>query len=86
LIWIVASPATSTNQASGSGSKKPEAIGDMLQRLGIEEDEFDDLVFEEEESAPKLGIKWMALVKVHTANPFSPVTFEQHMRNVWAPA
>jgi hypothetical protein len=47
---------------SGSGSKKPKAIDDLLQRLGIEDDEIDDLVFEEEESVPKEGVKWMALV------------------------
>jgi hypothetical protein len=82
----MASPASSTNQSSGSGIKKAEAIGDMMQRLGIEEDEIDDLVFEEEESAPKQGIKSMALAKVHTTNLFSPLTFEQHMRNAWSPA
>ncbi|KAK1629311.1 hypothetical protein QYE76_003626 [Lolium multiflorum] len=82
----MASPATSSTQASGSGSKKEEAIGEMLNRLGIEDDELDDLVFEEEESAPKQGIKWMALAKVHTANNFSPITFENHMRNAWSPA
>jgi hypothetical protein len=28
----------------------------------------------------------MALLKVHTANQFSPITFEQHMTNAWLPA
>jgi hypothetical protein len=81
----MASPTnSSTNNASGSGSKEKETIDDMLNRLGIEEEEFDDLVFEEEE-APKEGLKWMALAKVHTSNPFSPQTFEQHMRVAWSP-
>ena len=81
--WVeaMASPVSSSNKASGLGSKKEEKIGDMMQRLGIEEDEFNDLVFAEEETAPKQGMKWLALVKVHTTNPFSPVTFENHMRN-----
>jgi hypothetical protein len=82
----MASPAQSSNQASGSGSKKPEAIGDLLQRLGIDDDELDDLVFEDEESAPKQGIKWMALAKVHSSVQFSPLAFEQNMRNAWSPA
>jgi hypothetical protein len=47
-------------------------INDLLQRLGIEEDEFDDLVFEEEAMAPKEGMKWIALARVHTTNFFSP--------------
>jgi hypothetical protein len=48
----------------------------MLLHLGIEEDAMDDLVFEEEEAAPKEGIKWMALARVHTDNFFIPQTFE----------
>jgi hypothetical protein len=58
----------------------------MLLRLGIEEDEYDDLVLDEEEGAPNQGIKWMALVKVHTSNYFSSQTFEQHMKVAWSPA
>jgi hypothetical protein len=50
------SPANSLNQAEGSRSKKDEAIGDLLERLGREEDELNDLVFEEE-SAPKKGME-----------------------------
>jgi hypothetical protein len=61
----------SASQASGSGTKKPENLNEMLNRLGIEEDEIDDLVFEETD-IPKEGIKWMALAKVHTTNYFSP--------------
>jgi hypothetical protein len=61
-----------------------ESIDDMLERLRIEEEEFDDLVFEEEE-APKEGIKWMALCRIHSTNYFSAESFEQHMRVAWSP-
>jgi hypothetical protein len=57
LWFAMASPANSSNQAGGSGTKKDEAIGDLLQRLGLEEDELDDLVFEDEDSAPKQGME-----------------------------
>jgi hypothetical protein len=43
-------------------------------------------VFEEEESAPKKGVKWMALVRVHASNYFSPQSFEQTMHIAWSPA
>jgi hypothetical protein len=33
----------------------------MLQRLGFDEDELDDMVFEEEQDVPKEGVKWLAL-------------------------
>jgi hypothetical protein len=82
----MASPAASTSNQSGGSGKKAEALDDLLNRLGIEDDEIDDLVFEEEESAPKEGIKWMALVRVHTSNYFSPQAFEQNMKVAWSPA
>jgi hypothetical protein len=58
----------------------------MLHRLGIGEGDFDDVVFEEIEDAPKEGLKWMALARVHTTNYFSASMFEQHMRVAWSPA
>ena len=63
------------------GCKKDESLDDMLQCLGI-----DDLVFEEEQEAPKEGVKWLALARVHTSNYFSSQTFEQHMMTAWSPA
>jgi hypothetical protein len=80
------SGSSSSNKPSGSESKEKEKISDMLQRLGIEEDEYDDLVLEDEEEAPIQGLKWMALARVHTSNFFSPQTFEQHMKVAWSPA
>jgi hypothetical protein len=72
------SPTSSSATQSGgeSGVRKEEHLGDLLLRLGIEDDEINDLVFEDEEDAPVGGIKWMALVKVHTMNYFSAQTFE----------
>jgi hypothetical protein len=42
--------------------------------------DFDDMVFEEVEGAPKEVMKWMASSSVHTTNYFSTSTFQQHMR------
>jgi hypothetical protein len=80
------SESSGVGGSSDQGRKKRESLEEMLLRLGIEEDAADDLVFEEEETAPKEGIKWMALARVHTDNFFSPQTFEQHMRFAWSPA
>jgi hypothetical protein len=82
---MVEPASSSTTRGSGSGSKKPDDLDDLLQRLGIDEDEIDDLIFEDTD-LPKEGIKWMALARVHTTNFFSPQTFEQHMRVAWSPA
>jgi hypothetical protein len=42
----MADPGTcSSTGPGGSGRKQKEHINEMLERLGIEDDEFDDLVF-----------------------------------------
>ncbi|KAK1660417.1 hypothetical protein QYE76_048576 [Lolium multiflorum] len=83
---MAATSENSGNWPDGSNKQKEEGIDDMLHRLGIGEDDFDDLVFEEIEGAPKEAMKWMALARVHTTNYFSLSTFEQHMRVAWSPA
>jgi hypothetical protein len=80
------SSTSSANRAEGSGAKKAEALDAMLQRLGIEDDKIDDLIFEDEPEVPKERMKWFALPRVHTENYFSPQTFEQHMKVAWSPA
>jgi hypothetical protein len=47
------SGTSSSSIPGGSGIKKDEKIDEMLLRLGIEDDEFADVVFEEEDEAPK---------------------------------
>jgi hypothetical protein len=43
-------------------------LDEMIQSLGIDEEELDDLVFEDEAEAPKEGLKWFSLARVHTEN------------------
>jgi hypothetical protein len=76
----------SSDRSEGSAVKKQEGLDDMLQRLGIGEDEIDDLIFKDEEEAPNKGIKWLALARVHTTKFFIHQTFEQHMKTAWSPA
>jgi hypothetical protein len=76
--------AMATKEGPQSGNTK-ESINDLKDKLGIEVDDLDDLIFEDEEETPKEGMKWTSLVRIHTDNPFSPQTFEQHMRNAWSP-
>ena len=67
-------------------AEKEKPIDDLLHRLGIEDDEYDDLIIVDEVDVPLEGMKWMALARVHTTNYFSPQTFEQHMKVAWSPA
>jgi hypothetical protein len=82
---MATSSESSSNAPGEPGAAQGEAIQDMLQRLGIQDDG-DDLVFQEQEEVPREGLKWFALVRVHTGNYFSPQMFEQHMKTAWSPA
>ena len=57
---------------NGSGVEGEQSIDDLLQRLGIEEDQLDDFVLDDEPAVPLEGMKWLALARVHTSNFFSP--------------
>jgi hypothetical protein len=81
---MVTSSTSSSYQAGWWGTKKAEALDDILRHLSIYEEEIDDLE-EEEKDDPKEGMKWFALARVHTGNHFSVQTFEQHMKVAWIP-
>lgn len=67
-----------------SGSK--DGLDEMMWRMGIEDEEYNDVVFEKMEDLANEGIKWPALARVHTANEFAPPTFYSHMRTAWGMA
>jgi hypothetical protein len=49
----------------------------MMKRLGLREEDMDDVVFEEEEKQPVEAIRWMAVAKVHTEVEFSHYWFKK---------
>lgn len=52
--------------------------------MGLEEKDFEDDVIFEGEEVPQQGIKWMALMKVHTSNQFTRSTFYANMTAAWS--
>ena len=49
------------DKASGSKTVDLEDVAEMMERLGLLEDDLDDVVFEEQEAPPPESIRWMAL-------------------------
>jgi hypothetical protein len=71
-------------EPSGSGTKEKEDIEEMMKRLGLTEDDLDDVVFEEE--APPLNeesTRWLAIARVHTETEYSQFWFYKNMRAAW---
>ncbi|KAE8813401.1 hypothetical protein D1007_09398 [Hordeum vulgare] len=69
--------------AFGNSQGKDDDLGDFFEKLDLHEDEFDDVVVEEE--APELleEIRWIALARVHTPKLFSQTAFYKDMRAAW---
>ncbi|KAE8818794.1 hypothetical protein D1007_03392 [Hordeum vulgare] len=62
---------------------KDKDLGDFFDKLDLHEEEFDDVVVEEE--APELleDVRWVALARVHTSKIFSQSAFYKDMRAAW---
>ena len=52
-------------------------VEEMLKKLGIAEDDFYDVVVEEDEELPAEAIQWMAIVRVHTEKACAQYWFSE---------
>ncbi|XBI35242.1 hypothetical protein VPH35_120948 [Triticum aestivum] len=76
--------ATSDAFSTNLGSQgRDDDLGDFFDKLDLHEEEFDDVVVEEE--APELleEIRWVALARVQTMKNFSQSAFYKDMRAAW---
>jgi hypothetical protein len=55
----------------------------MMKQLGINEDDLDDVVFEEEEQPPSTATRWLAIGRVYTGGDYSSYCFFQNVHSAW---
>lgn len=72
--------------ASGAAAvedMEDKELASLMEELGIVDEEFDDLVYEDEveENAP--DPRWLAIGKVHTTHEYGDFWFYKNMRNAW---
>ncbi|KAM0840031.1 hypothetical protein ACQ4PT_059934 [Festuca glaucescens] len=58
-------------------------IDSMFDRLEIAEEEFDDLVLEDDDAELQESTRWLAVARVQCPKTFSHEAFFQQMRNAW---
>ncbi|KAI5008048.1 hypothetical protein ZWY2020_009096 [Hordeum vulgare] len=73
-------------EASGSRSKPTDDLSVLLERLHLEEDELDNIVWEEEAEEPNEKPKWLALARVLTTKSFDQGALIADMKAAWNPA
>jgi hypothetical protein len=71
-----------TNQASSSSGGADEGVLKLMERLGINEEDLDDVVLEEEEQPPVEATRWLATAKVFTNGEYSSFWFFKNMRSI----
>jgi hypothetical protein len=71
------------NTASGSGAKDVDDVEGLMVKLGLREEDLDDVVFEEQEGHSEETTRWLAVGKVHTESDFSHFWFFKNMRAAW---
>ncbi|KAK1631429.1 hypothetical protein QYE76_005744 [Lolium multiflorum] len=75
--------AADEGSASQGFGTQGAGIGSMFDRLEIGEDEFDDLVLEEDDAEILESTRWLAVARVHCPKTFSHEAFFHQMRNAW---
>ncbi|KAE8804042.1 hypothetical protein D1007_20004 [Hordeum vulgare] len=80
---MASAPDAFSSTSLGSQGKQDEELGDFFELLDLHEEEFDDVIVEEE--APDLveEIPWLALARVQTLKKFSQAAFFKDMRAAW---
>src|SRR4051812_7087777 len=76
------------NMGDGSSNQggDVQGAGDMLDRLTLQDDELDDLVWEEEPDMAEVRPKWLALCRLLTSKSFSQGALIGDMKAAWNPA
>ncbi|KAM0884186.1 hypothetical protein ACQ4PT_031138 [Festuca glaucescens] len=69
--------------ASSSTGSGGDDLGEMMRKLGLREEDLDDVVFEDETPPLAEATRWLAIAKVHTDREYSDFWFYKNMRTAW---
>jgi hypothetical protein len=88
-MWVLSEMATKStveamkSGASGSGTTGADDVEALMAKLGLREEDLDDVVFEEEGNQSGEATSWLAVGRVHTNTEFSHFWFFKNMRTAW---
>ena len=69
--------------ASASAVKEEKELADLMEELGIVDEEIDDLIYEDEVPDDSPDPRWLAIGKVHTSKEYGDFWFYKNMRSAW---
>ncbi|XBI42786.1 hypothetical protein VPH35_107637 [Triticum aestivum] len=77
--------ATSDGGGSGGLGVAKSDLECYFDQLDLNEEDFDDVVIEEDNPELEESARWLALARVHTSKGFSPTAFYKEMQAAWNP-
>jgi hypothetical protein len=69
--------------ASGSAAPGKDDLDVLMKKLGLREEDLDDVVYEDEPPPPATATRWLAIARVHTDREFRDFWFYKNMRTAW---
>uniref|UniRef100_A0ACD6ABP0 Uncharacterized protein n=1 Tax=Avena sativa TaxID=4498 RepID=A0ACD6ABP0_AVESA len=70
-------------RAACSSDKGKTNLESMMEKLGLGEEDLDDVIYEEQAPPPVETTRWLAIARVHTDREFSDFWFYKSMRMAW---
>ncbi|KAE8796376.1 protein transport protein sec24 [Hordeum vulgare] len=80
---MASAPDAFSSTNLGSQGKQDEELGDFFEKLDLHEEEFNDVIVEEEALDLADEITWLALARVQTYKNFSQAAFFKDIRAAW---
>jgi hypothetical protein len=72
------------DNTSSSGTKVDDKeLADLMEELGLAEEDWDDVIYEDEGLAHEETPCWLVAAKVHTETGYSRSWFFANMRSAW---
>jgi hypothetical protein len=75
----------SGDRGGGASASRTDLEG-FFDQLDLNEEEFEDVVIDEDDPEIQESTRWLALARVHTGKTFSQSAFYKDMRAAWNPA
>jgi hypothetical protein len=69
--------------AASECSTQTDEVATVMEKLGLTEDDMDDVAFDQDKKQPEAATRWMVVAKVHTETEFSHLWFFKNMRSAW---
>lgn len=67
----------------GQGGSNKVDLQELMKTIGLEEEDLDDVVFENEDPSSAESTRWLAIIRLHVEKEYSDFCFFKNMSTTW---